>query len=63
MRDRRDHVRRRYLYTENELEGWVDPLRGLAEQADRVYVLMNYCYGNYGVGNARQLADLLAAAT
>ena len=50
----------RYLYTEEELKGWVDPIRRLAEQADRVHVLMNNCYGDYGVRNARQLAELLA---
>jgi uncharacterized protein YecE (DUF72 family) len=42
------------------LEGWVDPIRRLAESADRVHVLMNNCYGDYGVRNARQLAELLA---
>ena len=51
---------KRYLYTEEELKGWVAPIRGLAEQADRVHMLMNNCYGDYGVRNARQLAELLA---
>jgi uncharacterized protein YecE (DUF72 family) len=46
----------RYLYTEEEL----DSIRRLAENADRVHVLMNNCYGDYGVRNARQLAELLA---
>jgi uncharacterized protein YecE (DUF72 family) len=41
-------------------EGWIAPIRGLAEQADRVHVLMNNCYSDYGVRNARQLAELLA---
>jgi uncharacterized protein YecE (DUF72 family) len=50
----------RYLYTEEELKGWVAPIRSLAEKADRVHVLMNNCYGDYGVRNARQLAELLA---
>jgi uncharacterized protein YecE (DUF72 family) len=50
----------RYLYSEEELKGWVAPIRGLAEQADRVHMLMNNCYGDYGVRNARQLAELLA---
>ena len=51
----------RYLYAEEELIGWVDPIRRLAKSADRVHVLMNNCYGDYGVHNARQLAELLAA--
>ena len=50
----------RYLYSEEELKGWVEPIRGLAKQADQVHVLMNNCYGDYGVRNARQLAELLA---
>jgi uncharacterized protein YecE (DUF72 family) len=50
----------RYLYTEEELKAWVDPIRGLAESADRVHVLMNNCYGDYGVRNARQLTELIA---
>ena len=51
----------RYLYSEEELKRWVAPVRDLAERADRVHVLMNNCYGDYGVRNARQLAELLAA--
>jgi uncharacterized protein YecE (DUF72 family) len=42
----------RYLYAEEELKGWVEPIRRLAESADRVHVLMNNCYGDYGVRNA-----------
>ena len=30
------------------MKDWVDPIRRLAEQADRVHVLMNNCYGDYG---------------
>ncbi|MFO1152735.1 MAG: DUF72 domain-containing protein [Rhodospirillales bacterium] len=50
----------RYLYTEEELKGWVDPIHRLAENAVRVHMLMNNCYSDYGVRNARQLAELLA---
>jgi uncharacterized protein YecE (DUF72 family) len=53
----------RYLYTDEELKGWVEPIRRLAQQADRVHVLMNNCYGDYGVRNGRQLALLLAGAS
>jgi uncharacterized protein YecE (DUF72 family) len=49
-----DYVR--YLYSEDELCGWVGPVRALAEQAERVHVLMNNCYRDYAVRNARQLA-------
>src|SRR5512144_3192535 len=50
----------RYLYSEDELRGWVGPVRALAEQAERVHVLMNNCYRDYAVRNARQMAGLLA---
>jgi uncharacterized protein YecE (DUF72 family) len=43
----------RYLYMEEELKGWVVTIRGLAEQAEQVHMLMNNCYGDYGVRNAR----------
>jgi uncharacterized protein YecE (DUF72 family) len=50
----------RYLYSEQELERWVAPVRELAANAERVHVLMNNCYADYGVRNAAQLATLLA---
>ena len=50
----------RYLYTEDELRGWVGPARALAEQAEQVHVLMNNCYRDYAIRNACQLAALLA---
>ena len=49
-----------YLYAEEELKNWVAPIRSLAGQAETVHVLMNNCYGDYGVRNARQMAELLA---
>ncbi|MEA2590897.1 MAG: hypothetical protein QOD62_728 [Actinomycetota bacterium] len=49
-----------YLYDEDELEEWVPRIRGLAGQAGEVHVLMNNCYRDYAVVNARQLSSLLA---
>ena len=49
----------RYLYSEDELEKWVDPARELAGKAKQLHVLMNNCYQDYGVRNAAQIADLL----
>ena len=43
----------RYLYTEDELRSWVGPVRALAEHAEQVHVLMNNCYRDYAVRNAR----------
>ena len=49
----------RYLYSEDELRGWVGPVRASADETERVHVLMNNCYRDYAVRNARQLAVLL----
>jgi uncharacterized protein YecE (DUF72 family) len=50
----------RYLYSEKELEEWVEPARELAGQAKQLHILMNNCYEDYGVQNAAQRAALLA---
>ena len=50
----------RYLYSEEELRQWVEPVHDLAKKADQVHILMNNCYGDDGVRNAWQLARLLA---
>jgi uncharacterized protein YecE (DUF72 family) len=52
----------RYLYREAELAEWVPRVDHLAEQAREVHVLMNNCYRDQAVTNARQLADLLSSA-
>src|SRR6202035_3027768 len=49
-----------YLYTEDELAEWVPRIRDLAGQANEVHVLMNNCYRDNAVVNARQLSSLLA---
>ncbi|MGH7426429.1 MAG: DUF72 domain-containing protein, partial [Candidatus Methylomirabilales bacterium] len=48
-----------YLYSEEELAEWVPRIRELGRQAKEVHVLMNNCYRDYAVVNARQLATLL----
>lgn len=52
----------RYLYAPGELAEWVEPIRGLARRTRNVLVLMNNCYRDHGVQNAKELADLLATA-
>lgn len=51
-----------YLYSPDELREWVPRVLALAERTREVHVLMNNCYGDYAVRNARDMADLLAAA-
>jgi uncharacterized protein YecE (DUF72 family) len=52
----------RYLYSEDELRGWVGPILALAEQAERVHVLMNNCYRDYAVRNARHFVAVCSCA-
>jgi uncharacterized protein YecE (DUF72 family) len=48
-----------YEYSEKELEEWVPKIRELSAQSRETHVLMNNCYRDYAVNNARQLGDLL----
>ena len=49
----------KYLYSEQELEQWKPKVTELAAQARETHVVFNNCYRDYGVQNARQLAQLL----
>jgi uncharacterized protein YecE (DUF72 family) len=49
----------RYEYTEPELREWIPKIKDLSEQARETHVLMNNCYRNYAVNNARELRSLL----
>lgn len=52
----------RYLYDNGELEEWADIILELAEQAERVHVVFNNCYANYGTTNALEMFDLLRSS-
>lgn len=49
----------KYLYGENELAERVPSVKEMAAQAREVHVLMNNCYRDYGVHNARDMARML----
>ncbi len=49
----------RYLYSLDELREWVPKIRSLADETTAVHVLMNNCYSDYAVRNARELEILL----
>jgi uncharacterized protein YecE (DUF72 family) len=49
----------RYLYREEELREWVPRIRQLGAAARQVHVVMNNCWSDHAVVNARQLMDLL----
>jgi len=61
-RTARSADRFKYLYSEEELLGWVPTVGELAERADAVHVLFNNNYEDWGLRNARRMAQLLGVA-
>jgi uncharacterized protein YecE (DUF72 family) len=49
----------KYLYSEEELSSWIPKIEHLQREVREVHVLMNNCYADYGVRNAKQLSLLL----
>ncbi len=49
----------RYEYKQEELLEWAPRIREVSEQTRETHVLMNNCYRDYAVNNARQLGALL----
>ncbi len=52
----------KYLYAEEELQEWVEPLHELVEETETTYAMFNNCYRDYAPRNADQLKALLAAS-
>jgi uncharacterized protein YecE (DUF72 family) len=48
-----------YDYRAEELEEWVPRIEDMSSSARETHVLMNNCYRDYAVNNARQLAGML----
>lgn len=53
----------KYFYSDSELEQWASNVREVASSAAETHAIFNNCYQDYGVRNARQLADLLGDVT
>jgi uncharacterized protein YecE (DUF72 family) len=51
----------RYQYSRDELTPWARQVAELAESASETHAIFNNCYEDYGVRNAADLVDLLAA--
>lgn len=49
----------RYEYSRDELAEWVPRIREIAAKTRETHVLMNNCYRDFAVNNARDLSDLL----
>ncbi len=52
-----------YRYTRPELAEWLPRIRDVAKEAREVDLLMNNCYGDKAVTNARDLSEMLFPAT
>jgi len=52
----------KYLYSEEELRGWIPSVHELAERAGTVHVLFNNNFEDWGLRNARRMAQLLGVA-
>jgi uncharacterized protein YecE (DUF72 family) len=52
-------ARFRYDYPKDELQEWVPRIRDLAKETRETHVLMNNCYRDFAVRNARELGDML----
>ena len=50
----------KYDYAPDELQGWVPKIEELSTQVRETHVLMNNCYRDFAVRNARELSDMLA---
>ena len=48
-----------YEYTEEELQGWVEPIQNVAKAAEQTYVLFNNHYRGKAAKNAQMLQALL----
>jgi len=50
----------RYLYDREELEEWLKLILELTEHTERLHIVFNNCYANYGTTNALEMLDMLA---
>lgn len=60
-KDRESWERYDYLYSEEELAGWLPGVEKMGEQADRVYVIFNNHYKGQAPANARAFEQMLQA--
>ena len=54
-------LRFNYLYSEDELEEFVQPMQALAEQSKQVHAMFNNCYEDKAQTNAKQFLEMLGS--
>ena len=52
-------LRYAYLYSDEELQGFIPPIKETAARSRTTYVMMNNCYGGFAVRNAARIKELL----
>jgi uncharacterized protein YecE (DUF72 family) len=53
----------RYLYSLPELNAWVEKILAVTGRAERIHVIFNNCYANYGAVNAAEMIRALSERT
>jgi uncharacterized protein YecE (DUF72 family) len=48
----------KYLYSDDELSEWLEPVRRMTEQASTTYLMFNNCFADYAPRNAQQMLSL-----
>jgi uncharacterized protein YecE (DUF72 family) len=59
VRDAQVVEKYRYLYDREELEDWLGVILELSEQTERLHIVFNNCYANYGTTNALEMTGML----
>jgi uncharacterized protein YecE (DUF72 family) len=53
----------RYLYARDELREWAPRIHALARRVETTHAVMNNCYREYSVQNAKDMATLLVESS
>jgi len=48
-----------YLYTGEELSGWIERIREINRKTSKIYLFFNNCHAGHAVKNAKMMAELL----
>jgi uncharacterized protein YecE (DUF72 family) len=48
-----------YLYSDDELKGFIEPIQNISKYAKSTYVMFNNCHGGFAVKNAMRIKELM----
>ncbi|GFP34306.1 hypothetical protein HKBW3S43_00099, partial [Candidatus Hakubella thermalkaliphila] len=49
----------KYLYSQEELLGWLPDIEKVARRSRKTFIMFNNCYQDYAIRNASQLALMM----